>query len=340
MLLTLATMAGKPNASRVGKVIREPDPTMALTVPATRPAPTMASASRTDMERVYWSGLVRSKPCPGRAVGRRRVMARHSACRGRPAAPQIRAPRARSGASSWVGRLGASEASQEQITPVEGLSALSLDALTSVAYGPEAILVVLAAAGGSALHLILPITIAIVVLLDDPGHLLPPGDRRLSARAVAPTRSPTPTSGPEPVSWRAPRSSSTTRSPWRSRSRREWGSSPPPSLACRGPPCPCAWGILAVITVLNLRGPRRHGPSLSRAHRRSSSSGLLGIIVGGAHPPLGDPRPQPGPKRASHPGLEAVGLVLVLQGIRSGVQRPHRRGGDRQRRAAVQRAPR
>ena len=61
--------------------------------------------------------------------------------------------------------LSAREAATEQITPVEGLSALSLDALTSVAYGPEAILVVLAAAGATALHLILPITIAIVGLL-------------------------------------------------------------------------------------------------------------------------------------------------------------------------------
>jgi amino acid transporter len=48
---------------------------------------------------------------------------------------------------------------------VEGLSALSLDALTSVAYGPEAILVVLAAAGASSLRLVLPITLAIVALL-------------------------------------------------------------------------------------------------------------------------------------------------------------------------------
>src|SRR5580704_7868852 len=65
-----------------------------------------------------------------------------------------------------VGRaLSRHEASSEKITPVEGLSALSLDALTSVAYGPEAILVVLAAAGATALHLIVPITIAIVVLL-------------------------------------------------------------------------------------------------------------------------------------------------------------------------------
>ncbi|MGO9856459.1 MAG: APC family permease [Acidimicrobiales bacterium] len=56
-------------------------------------------------------------------------------------------------------------AGKEKITPVQGLSALSLDALTSVAYGPEAIILVLAVAGAGALHLILPITIAIVALL-------------------------------------------------------------------------------------------------------------------------------------------------------------------------------
>ncbi len=38
---------------------------------------------------------------------------------------------------------------KERITPVEGLSALSLDALTSVAYGPEAIIVVVAIAGAA-----------------------------------------------------------------------------------------------------------------------------------------------------------------------------------------------
>jgi len=61
--------------------------------------------------------------------------------------------------------LSRQEASSEKINPAEGLSALSLDALTSVAYGPEAILIVLAAAGAGTLHLILPITVAIVVLL-------------------------------------------------------------------------------------------------------------------------------------------------------------------------------
>ncbi len=61
--------------------------------------------------------------------------------------------------------LRARDVSREQITRGEGLSALSLDALTSVAYGPEAIIVVLAVAGAGALHLVLPITIAIVALL-------------------------------------------------------------------------------------------------------------------------------------------------------------------------------
>jgi amino acid transporter len=52
-----------------------------------------------------------------------------------------------------------------RLTAVQGLAALSLDALSSVAYGPEAILVVLVAAGATALHYSLPITGAIVVLL-------------------------------------------------------------------------------------------------------------------------------------------------------------------------------
>src|SRR6266852_6845853 len=71
--------------------------------------------------------------------------------------------------SAWrvlVGRpLRASELQKEQITSLEGLPALSLDALTSVAYGPEAIVIVLATAGATALHLIFPITVAIVGLL-------------------------------------------------------------------------------------------------------------------------------------------------------------------------------
>ena len=54
----------------------------------------------------------------------------------------------------------ARDVSREQITPVERLSALSLDALTSVAYGPEAIIAVLAVAGAGALRLVLPVDTA------------------------------------------------------------------------------------------------------------------------------------------------------------------------------------
>ena len=54
---------------------------------------------------------------------------------------------------------------KHRLTALEGLAALSLDALSSVAYGPEAILIVLMAAGAAGLRYALPITIAIVVLL-------------------------------------------------------------------------------------------------------------------------------------------------------------------------------
>jgi amino acid transporter len=54
---------------------------------------------------------------------------------------------------------------KERLTALGGLAALSLDALSSVAYGPEAILVVLVAAGTAGLKYSLPITGAIVVLL-------------------------------------------------------------------------------------------------------------------------------------------------------------------------------
>src|SRR5580658_7665279 len=54
---------------------------------------------------------------------------------------------------------------KHRLTTLEGLAALSLDALSSVAYGPEAIVVVLVAAGSVGLTYALPVTLAIVVLL-------------------------------------------------------------------------------------------------------------------------------------------------------------------------------
>jgi hypothetical protein len=57
------------------------------------------------------------------------------------------------------------EGDKEHLSSFGGLAALSLDALSSVAYGPEAIVLVLVAAGSSALRLTLPITLAITGLL-------------------------------------------------------------------------------------------------------------------------------------------------------------------------------
>ena len=54
---------------------------------------------------------------------------------------------------------------RDRLTVPQGLAALSLDAMASVAYGPEAIVVVLAVAGSHGLGFTLPVTIAIVVLL-------------------------------------------------------------------------------------------------------------------------------------------------------------------------------
>lgn len=66
-------------------------------------------------------------------------------------------------AGSWA--TDEDDSGRRQITSIEGIPALSLDAISSVAYGPEAMLVVLAAAGAGALAKIEPITIAIVILL-------------------------------------------------------------------------------------------------------------------------------------------------------------------------------
>ncbi|KUN96964.1 APC family permease [Streptomyces caeruleatus] len=54
---------------------------------------------------------------------------------------------------------------RHRLTAITGLAALSLDAMASVAYGPEAIVLVLAAAGAHGLGFTLPVTLAIAGLL-------------------------------------------------------------------------------------------------------------------------------------------------------------------------------
>ncbi|MCJ1675868.1 APC family permease [Streptomyces sp. APSN-46.1] len=61
---------------------------------------------------------------------------------------------------------GAAETGERhKLTALQGLAALSLDAMASVAYGPESIVLVLAAAGAYGLGFTLPVTLAIAALL-------------------------------------------------------------------------------------------------------------------------------------------------------------------------------
>lgn len=62
-------------------------------------------------------------------------------------------------------RTEISEPERRRLTTSSGLAGLSLDAMASVAYGPEAITLVLAAAGTVGLGFTLPVSAAIVVLL-------------------------------------------------------------------------------------------------------------------------------------------------------------------------------
>ncbi|WP_043264256.1 APC family permease [Streptomyces sp. CT34] len=56
-------------------------------------------------------------------------------------------------------------AERHRLTALQGVAALSLDAMASVAYGPESIVLVLAAAGAHGLGFTLPVTLAIAALL-------------------------------------------------------------------------------------------------------------------------------------------------------------------------------
>ncbi|MGY4745054.1 APC family permease [Streptomyces sp. ATMOS53] len=69
------------------------------------------------------------------------------------------------GGTAPVGEEPRDTGERHRLTAVTGLAALSLDAMASVAYGPEAIVLVLAAAGSHGLGFTLPVTLAIAGLL-------------------------------------------------------------------------------------------------------------------------------------------------------------------------------
>ena len=212
--------------------------------------------------------------------------------------------------------LRARDVSKEQINPVEGLSALSLDALTSVAYGPEAIIVVLAAAGASALGLVLPITLAIVALLvilvfsyrqvvdAYPGgggaYAVSRANFGAGASLVAGAALVVDYTLTVAVSIAAGVGSLT--------------SAFPGMVSATVPLC---LGILAVVTAFNLRG-------LGEAARAFLLPtvmfivGLLAIIAIGLVHPLALNVPQPGRSLMPTRDLEAVSVLLVLKAFSAG----------------------
>lgn len=63
------------------------------------------------------------------------------------------------------GTAAARAGDRHKLTALQGLAALSLDAMASVAYGPESIVLVLAVAGAYGMGFTLPVTLAIAGLL-------------------------------------------------------------------------------------------------------------------------------------------------------------------------------
>jgi amino acid transporter len=212
--------------------------------------------------------------------------------------------------------LRTSEAGKEKITPVEGLSALSLDALTSVAYGPEAILVVLALAGAGALHIVLPITVAIVLLLAIlvfsyrqvidayPGG----GGAYAVSRANLGTRASLVAGAALIVDYTLTVAVSIAAGV---------GALTSAYPGLNAATVPLCLSILAVITLLNLRGLGE----TARAFLLPTMLfivGLLAIIAIGLIHPLALDAPQPGHSLVPTHGLETLGVLLVLKAFSAG----------------------
>ncbi|MEU7199499.1 APC family permease [Streptomyces sp. NPDC045470] len=113
--------------------------------------PTGGTASRTT-DRT-------ASPTASRATGPAASPPTHSSSGPSPAGP---AP----GSGSAAAPAAAPDPdARHRLTSVQGLAALSLDAMASVAYGPESIVLILAAAGAYGLGFTLPVTLCIAALL-------------------------------------------------------------------------------------------------------------------------------------------------------------------------------
>jgi len=212
--------------------------------------------------------------------------------------------------------LSSEQASTEQITPVEGLSALSLDALTSVAYGPEAILLVLAGAGATALHLILPITLAIIGLL----VLLVISYRQVidayphGGGAYAVSRDNFGERASKVAGASLIVDYTLTVAVSIAAGVGQFTSAFPSTTRYTVPMC---LGILLVITVLNLRG-LGEGARIFLLPTMVFIVGLLAIIAIGMIHPLGLATPQTGRSLVPAHTVEAVSVLLVLKAFSAG----------------------
>ena len=212
--------------------------------------------------------------------------------------------------------LSSEQASAEQITPVEGLSALSLDALTSVAYGPEAILLVLAGAGAAALHLMLPITLAIIGLL----VLLVISYRQVidayphGGGAYAVSRDNFGARAGKLAGASLIVDYTLTVAVSIAAGVGQLTSAFPSTASYTVPMC---LGILLVITVLNLRG-LGEGARIFLLPTMVFIVGLLAIIAIGMIHPLGLATPQKGRSLVPAHTVEAVSVLLVLKAFSAG----------------------
>jgi amino acid transporter len=212
--------------------------------------------------------------------------------------------------------LRSNEATKEEIGPVEGLSALSLDALTSVAYGPQALLVALGAGGLAALRLapwiILAIVGLLVILVVSYTQVIlayPSGGGAYAvARANLGSRLTLLAGAALIVDYVLTVAVSIAAGV---------GSLVSAFSSLVPYTVPICLVILAVITFLNLRGLAEGARAFLLPTLAFIGAILLVIVIGLVHP-LGANIKAPGTTEVATHALQAVGVLLVLQAFSAG----------------------
>jgi amino acid transporter len=212
--------------------------------------------------------------------------------------------------------LRTSQSRQEEISPVEGLSALSLDALTSVAYGPQALLVALGAGGLAALRVAPWITLAIVgllvLLVSSYIQVIGAYPSGGGAYAVARANLGTPLTllaGASLVVDYILTVAVSIAAGVGSLVSAFTGLAPYTEVICLA--------ILALITMLNMRGLGESARAFLLPTMAFIFGILVMIVIGLVHP-LDPNLHQPGSVQVATHALEAVGILLVLKAFSAG----------------------